>query len=76
MDLGSGAKVREQDERLCKLQEPDEEGWVTVVPKGKKRLTVGEKSVSQSVRWKKKNKELLNKRRLRKDHTAGFCSEK
>ena len=53
-------KVRERDERLCELQEPDEEGWVTVVPKGKKRLTVGEKSVSQRVRRKKKNKELLN----------------
>ena len=39
-------KARERDERLCKLQEPDEEGWVTVVPKGKKRLTVGEKSVN------------------------------
>ena len=53
-------KVRERDERLIKLQEPDEEGWVTVVPKGKKRLTAGEKSVSQRVRRKKKNKELLN----------------
>ena len=53
-------KERERDERLCKLQEPDEEGWVTVVPKGKKRLATGEKSVSQRVRRKKKNKELLN----------------
>lgn len=52
-------KEREQDERLHKLQEPDEEGWVTVVTKGKKRLT-GEKPASQRVRRKKKNKELLN----------------
>ena len=52
-------KESERNERLRKLQEADEEGWVTVVPKGKKRLA-GEKSVSQRVRRKKKNKELLN----------------
>ena len=52
-------KEKERDERLRKLQEPDKEGWVTVVSKGKKRLA-GEKPASQRVRRKKKNKELLN----------------
>ena len=71
-DKEEAAKKREQE----KLKEKDEEGWVTIVRKGKKHLG-GDIDVSQNRRKKrkKKNKELLNfyafqQRESRRDHIA------